>query len=152
MKVTLTKLSAAVLLFCSWKLSTKAAQKDQQKAIEGSWRVVSAQYQGKPQAAPGNLIFVWTFNHGKFKVTLGNKVIDEGTYELHVDKEPKWLDLKIRARPGVREAALAGIYEIRGDELKLCTSGLNEEKRPTRFASKAEGSERSLYVLKREKD
>lgn len=44
-----------------------------------------------------------------------------------------------------------GIYEVDGDELKICFARVDTADRPTTFASKADGAEYIIAVLKREK-
>jgi len=44
-----------------------------------------------------------------------------------------------------------GIYEMDGDDLKICFARMDSADRPTTFASRADGAEYILAVLKRQK-
>ena len=72
------------------------------------------------------------------------KTLNEVTYKLDVSKTPKWIDLTVG---GEKQA---GIFELKGDDLKICSNEKSGGKRPTRFESKPD-SEHFLLVFKRAK-
>jgi uncharacterized protein (TIGR03067 family) len=72
------------------------------------------------------------------------------TIKIDPSTTPKCIDLKVEAG-SLKGTTLEGVYECKGDELKLClnfASGIRD--RPLGFETKA-GSNRVLLVLKRQK-
>src|SRR5262249_54780724 len=55
---------------------------------------------------------------------------EEGTFKADPKRSPKHLDIMIKNK------TLHGIYEVKGDELKVCyETGGKRENRPTKFAT-----------------
>lgn len=73
----------------------------------------------------------------------GNRV--EATFRLNPDTAPKSVDF----RYGPTGDAFQGIYELRGDDLRLCWD-VTGRRRPTEFAAKKNDSQ-VLWTLKRGK-
>jgi uncharacterized protein (TIGR03067 family) len=129
-----------------------AIQQDLKK-LEGSWRTVSIEVNGKKlseenikQAADLRLVFKG--NTGSIR----NKdiVVSEGTFTIDPTKKPKTLDLKITKGQNNGKTSLA-IYELDGDTLKACwTLFAVDRKRPKEFATKPD-SGLLLITYKREK-
>jgi uncharacterized protein (TIGR03067 family) len=70
---------------------------------------------------------------------------EEGTFKVDPKKSPKQLDVTTKNK------TLHGIYDVKGDELKLCfENGGNPENRPKKFATNKE-EELVLIVFKRQK-
>jgi uncharacterized protein (TIGR03067 family) len=87
----------------------------------------------------------------------GDKLIIRGNYEdgreeeatckLDATKSPKQLDFK----PEKEKSPILAIYEVKGDELKVCVRHASStEGRPTAFATK-EGTKLVLIVFKKVK-
>jgi uncharacterized protein (TIGR03067 family) len=79
---------------------------------------------------------------GEFKV--GDKEGDRVTFELDASKKPKTFD--VAAEFDGQKVTLKGIYQLDGDDLKICFG----EQRPKEFPAKVD-SGNVLYVLKRDK-
>ena len=70
------------------------------------------------------------------------------SFKLDPSAMPQLFDLTVAA--GVqKDAVMEGIYELKGDQLRICLKVLGQE-RPAEFTS-PEGASVALLVLKREK-
>jgi uncharacterized protein (TIGR03067 family) len=125
------------------------APADDKKDIQGTWTVVSAVRSGEkePEDAVKKLGYVIKDD----TITMLKDGKDVGTYTFKLDaaKSPKAIDATLQLGHGLTERPALGIYELKGDELKLCFAQ-GKGARPTEFASKPR-SEHNLIVLKREK-
>ncbi len=112
--------------------------------IQGTWIVVSAEDSGgkAPDEAIKKLKLVIT----KDKIThkFGDKTTN-WSYRLEATKKPKWIDL-IEG-----DNTTLGIYELEGDNLKICFPEGRKGERATAFESKPNSANDILIVLKREK-
>ena len=88
------------------------------------------------------------FTDKKMTLSKGDKERYDATYVLHPDAKPKAIDIKFLMGPDEGKT-FHGVYEVQGDNLKLCWSEAGQ-KRPEGFVTKAK-SGRTLYVLKRGK-
>jgi uncharacterized protein (TIGR03067 family) len=131
--------------------AAKDSPKEESKELQGTWRTVSLTYNGKEMPRYGG---------GKLKFVIKGEVITVEA-DAAVKKEyaklkfvpdpsttPKCLDLTV-VGGSQKDAVLEGIYELKGDELKLCAKVFGKD-RPTKFES-PEGESVALLVLKREK-
>ena len=125
----------------SGKAKPGQAKTDQDR-IQGVWIPRSLEKGGRP--APKEIL---TSTKMKFA---GDKLIadsrgkrEEITFTLRPKRKPKEIDLLVGGR------MVPGIYELRGDELKLCLNDPGQE-RPTEFKTAAD-SQQGLLVLRREK-
>ncbi|MBA4064460.1 MAG: hypothetical protein C0501_12250 [Isosphaera sp.] len=115
------------------------------KGLQGTWAVASAQEGGKEQAAEQSK-----------RLSI---VIDRDVFSFRFEGQPKALDMKLTVDPAARPKALdlastvregqvaRGIYELAGDELKVCWSR-NGKARPDGFATRP-GDDRMFLTLKR---
>ena len=111
------------------------------KALQGKWEVVSAVEAGKEVKSPKR---VANFDGGKLTFDPKTKDFSEFSFTLDANKSPKAIDLKSKGD------AVVGIYEMKGDELKLClfAGEPTAKNRPKEFSA----TERTiLMVLKRAK-
>jgi uncharacterized protein (TIGR03067 family) len=122
------------------------APKDDSELIQGTWKVESAVFDGKPEPAVAGKMTL-TFNGKKLVMTefpLGDAVF----FKLDSTKTPKAIDAG-HAEDKTNDIFL-GLYELNGDQLKICFTPPGGE-RPTAFESK-QGKQAMLLVLKRDKD
>jgi uncharacterized protein (TIGR03067 family) len=115
--------------------------------FQGTWQVLSLEVDGmkipKEAFKDARLII-----KGK-EFTMKEMVATyRGTFILDPGKSPKRIDLKFTEGPEKGNTSY-GIYELNGDDLKVCLT-ITSKDRPTAFAAKAE-SGHGLEVLKREK-
>jgi uncharacterized protein (TIGR03067 family) len=121
----------------------KKAGRTDRARLQGAWKVVSGEANGKP--APEDAV------KGARMVFQGNRVTartDNGktrslTFKLRPGRRPKAIDLTNPAR----KQTLLGIYSLKGDTLRVCF-GAPGAARPKTLAAK-EGSNAVLFVLKR---
>ena len=118
---------------------TPAGQDDQstkdRAALQGEWEVVSAESNGEPP--PPHLLDGAKFVFSGDKLTLMGK---EGTYTLNAAANPRQIDF-VRG-----QGRQIGIYELDGDQLKLCVGPSDD--RPKEFSTKPR-TDHSSFVLKR---
>ena len=142
MKATLALCTLAILLFGgAANQETKELEK-----LKGAWSVVDLVYNGKDH---NTLKFNFLFK--------GDEVIVEGNdrvkleyarlkVKLDTSTMPKLFDITVGA--GIQKgAAMEGIYELKGNELRICLKVFGKD-RPADFKS-ADGSSQALLVLKR---
>jgi uncharacterized protein (TIGR03067 family) len=137
-------LSSAGLLAAA-QGTDKAVQEDLKK-LEGTWTYVSVDLAGKKFPDDDIRTGVLTIKGNTYKTELFGQVTDEGTFTIDPSKKPKTWD-KVSTK--VKDAKIAGVYEVDGDTLKYC-EGLAGAERPAGITSK-KGSLESASVLKRKK-
>jgi uncharacterized protein (TIGR03067 family) len=111
----------------------KLADEKDQDRIQGVWRVVSSEKDGKPHEDTKDAKFV--FAGDEITIELSGEKPSKGRFKLDPTKDPKWIDSGSLGR---------GVYHIEGDKLKICWG----ERRPAEFVSKKDVY---LLQLKREK-
>ena len=125
------------------------AVKQEMKLLQGNWVRIYVEADGKKsedgKKEPGQAITL-TINGDKY---------DGETFKLDPAKSPKHINVSTVDDKG-KAIALPGIYELKGDVLKLCFPFPFEGKfdkigkRPTEFGSKPGGND-VLEVYQREK-
>ncbi len=112
------------------------------EALQGYWNMISVEVEGQ-EFPPGNSAIEV---QGNRFVSLGMGGQFEGAVELNEAATPKTFDLHFDQGPHAGSTAL-GIYELNGDDWKLCM-GLTGKSRPARFVT-AKGSGHALETLRR---
>jgi uncharacterized protein (TIGR03067 family) len=135
----------SVLLVFVLGLIVVAAQADTE-TIQGTWSVVKATKKGK-EAPEEEIKQVRLIFKGNNVTVNDGKRDEEATFKLDPAKKPKEID--ITPGGGNADQAVPGIYEMTGDDLKICFSRPGGE-RPTNFDATPE-SKNSLLILKRMK-
>ena len=114
--------------------------------LQGTWNVDTMEWGGKslPKELMNGYKFVFAGNKLTWDAAIGvqskgGKVMaSDGTFpcDFKIDpgKEPKQIDITLHLNKGDR--TLLGIYEIKGDTLKVCYFGSNTGKRPAEFSTK----------------
>lgn len=119
--------------------------------FQGSWSIVGVEQDG--MKVPREMLSdqVITFEKDKYvlKAKGIDRVVEEGTNKLDPSKTPKAIDVKIEKGMDKGKDQL-GIYQIDGDDLKLCFSQPGAKERPTEFKT-TEDDHFILFTLKREK-
>jgi uncharacterized protein (TIGR03067 family) len=131
--------TAVALLFTQARADD--AKKEQEK-LQGTWSIVAGEKDGTPDEE---------IKKDKLVVAAEKMTIKKGaggdeeavTFTLDPTQKPKQLDIDSKG------GKILAIYELEGDNLKLCFSRPGSE-RPTDFSTKA-GSNRMLVTLKRDK-
>jgi uncharacterized protein (TIGR03067 family) len=123
-------------------------KKDDQ-LLQGSWKVIAAEQGGKPEQTSVGGVF--SFANGKMTAKKNGKLIGDGTYQLAPAKSPKWIDVTLTFKASGRKHVYQGIYEVKGDTLKMC-HGAPGGERPSRFAAPADTPDWVLATLQREKN
>jgi uncharacterized protein (TIGR03067 family) len=86
---------------------------------------------------------------GQTLAVVGNDRVQKASLRVHASNKPKTLDI-IPEDGADKGKAVKGIYEIKGDELRICHGGTWRHDRPSEFSAK-EGSGNVLITLKRVK-
>jgi uncharacterized protein (TIGR03067 family) len=149
---TLTLLAVALSLCLAGALHSaeKETNADADK-LQGTWQAVKVEIGGVP--LPDEIV-----NNLKYEIK-GNNMVTMGvpeiikqygaaTFKLKSSTTPKSIDFTISAGDN-KGNELEGIYELKGDELRICVQ-ITGKERPGEFVTK-EGDSRGLLLLKREK-
>ncbi len=137
-------MKASLLLITSFALAAAAqpdrkdAGKDEARVLEGKWNIASLVEDGKVEEDRGT----YAFKGGQVTFQIGGGKERIGPFKLDTKKSPKWIDMGLKGE-------VLGIYELKGDMLRLCLAGPGK-KRPAEFKSTREGGE-ALIELKRAK-
>ena len=151
MRSSLVTLLMALGLAASGGTGTRADDKSdvdkELKKFHGVWTFESVEAGGKKAPADTLKGLTITFAGDKYTVKKGDEVIQVGTQKLDPSRSPKAIDVKVTE--GLQKGAvMLGIYEIRGDTLKVCFDP-EGKKRPTEF--KGASGAQTLVVHKRVK-
>jgi uncharacterized protein (TIGR03067 family) len=113
------------------------------KDWQGTWRLVSCTYDGEPQAGE----MEWVVDGDQYKIRTEGQ-LGADPYPFTLDAGKKRIDVKHHDTPeGTYGGSLKGIYEIRGDSLKVCYD-LTARQYPTSFDA-PKGSRRVVYQFQR---
>lgn len=141
-----TTIMLAVLLTAADDGKNTVLEKEYAK-LEGSWRVVTLEVDGTK--LPKEMIKAARLVVKGREFTMKDPVATyKGTLVLDPAKQPKTIDMKFTEGPEKGHTSL-GIYELDGDNWKLCLT-ITAKERPTEFATKAKSGQ-GLELLKREK-
>ena len=136
----------SVVYLASASAVAHAADPDKDE-LQGVWIATSMEINGNPAPAKEVEATRFTFKGQKllYRNSKDGGKEDEGTFKVDPKKSPKQLDITSK------DKTLHGIYEVKGDELKICfENGDKAENRPKKFATNKE-EELVLIVFKREK-
>jgi uncharacterized protein (TIGR03067 family) len=124
----------------------KDAGKDVLKKIQGTWKFVSQEMDGKPLPKEELAKQTITFAGDKWTVRRDGKVVQAGTHKFDPGKKPAQVDAVVKEGED-KGSTMLGIYELKGDTIKVCFDPQGKE-RPADFTSKAG---RMTAVVEREK-
>jgi uncharacterized protein (TIGR03067 family) len=129
------------------KPKPKESAKDKD-SILGTWQVTEAIREGTKVSARQLEGAAMAFRNGRcYIVEKGRKEMDAGPLTIDPSKSPRTIDLRIPIGPG-GPRTWRGIYELKGDALKIALGDPQKGNRPTTFVSQA-GNKTFLIVLKR---
>ena len=116
------------------------------KKIQGTWKFVSQDVDGKPRTKEELANQTITFEGDKWTVRRDGKVIQAGSHKFDSSKKPGQVDAPVTEGDD-KGSTMLGIYELKADRLKVCFDPTGKE-RPTDFTGKAG---RMTAVVEREK-
>jgi uncharacterized protein (TIGR03067 family) len=126
-------LTLVASLVCLGAVSQARQEKNDKEAIKGTWTVTKAEENGKAQDELNKAKF--TFKDDKLTLKLPmEKDPVELTFKLDSGKMPKSIDIQ----PTDSKDPAVGIYELKGDTLKLCVMDPGG-KRPGEFKAGSKG-------------
>jgi uncharacterized protein (TIGR03067 family) len=145
---------ATALLVMVVVQSPDEAAKAEMKKMEGTWRIVSAISDGKPQPDDRLKAITIAIKADGTWVENDGKETFESTFTVDPAKSPKTANF-VNKSGNMKGITCLEIYEIDGDTMKMCfvsvpTGKESTKERPSKFASEA-GSGHYLCVMKREK-
>ena len=118
------------------------------KAIQGSWKPVTAELGGQPMPESVIKSVSLKLDNGKYEVFVGDRP-DRGTYAINAGSKPKSMTINGTEGPNLGKIFPA-IYELNADTLRICYD-LSGAKRPAEFKSAA-GTKLYLVTYKRKRE
>jgi uncharacterized protein (TIGR03067 family) len=119
------------------------------RELDGTWQMVSIT--GKGTEIPQDEIRYMTveIKDGKAIVRRNGQAISASVIKIDPAKTPKTIDSTTNSQGQGKGQLSKGIYELKGDTLRLCTA-VSGRERPTAFSSTAENLQ-SILILRRQK-
>ena len=124
----------------------KAAETADGKAIQGNWKVVKIVLGEVETDVPGS-DQRWIIAADKITMKFDNRA-NTSTFSLDSTKDPKEIDLA--EQKGTTILKTRAIYELNGDDLRICITPGDGATRPKSFKP-SKNEIISIIVLKREK-
>jgi uncharacterized protein (TIGR03067 family) len=138
----------ALVAIASLAMGQTTTGKGDLDALQGVWRVVGGEMQGKvmPPEDIKNMEGQLTIKGSSIKWK-SSKEEDDGSIAIDPSKSPKHIDITAKNLHG--GMPIKGIYELKGDDLKICFDPEAAE-RPTSFKTK-EDTRAGVLMFKRDK-
>jgi uncharacterized protein (TIGR03067 family) len=115
-------------------------------ALDGTWVFVESSYRGKKVEPAKIAEMKWVITKNRIVLKKGDSVSGEFQYKLDNTKSPRLIDItNLKSKETER-----GIYELKGDTLRICT-GPEDGERANAFKSEEDPPNESLTILKRSK-
>jgi uncharacterized protein (TIGR03067 family) len=114
------------------------------EGLQGNWVLASSERDGNKLTEDQVKAIRRTIKGNELTVTRDGEEILKATLKVDASKKPMTIDITLDGGEG---QTLKGIYELNGEEQKVCY-GRPGEDRPTEFAA---GEGRTLSVWKKEK-
>jgi uncharacterized protein (TIGR03067 family) len=121
------------------------ATKDKQ-ALQGTWTLTKFQMKGEQVTPPAEKKMQFVFKGDTITMRGDSKANEEGTFKLDAAKTPKQITLTKKG--GGADDTRTGIYEVKGDTLKLAFS-ITGPKAP--LPKGFEDPEAAVLTFKKEK-
>ncbi len=122
----------------------KTADPKEISKLLGTWKYVSATFEGKPIDVGENEAV--TLTKDSWTLRRNGNLISTSTWEIDSTKSPKWLTQFTRG--GKVNFVDRWVYKFDEEQLVICKSSWMDERRPNRFVS-VEGDKQYLIVLGR---
>ena len=120
-----------------------SAKADDRQQWQGTWTMVSCIANGEEQQGDVQ----WVVSGDQYKIRLSGKLGND-PYPFQLDPSKKRVDVNHHDTPaGTWGGKFKGIYEIKGDTLKVCYD-LKGQRYPTSLAA-GQGSGQVLYQFRR---
>jgi len=116
--------------------------------IQGTWKVVGGEENGKAVALPAGVEMASVFTATEYSLLFNGQAKEKGTFKLDASASPKALEFTITDGADKGKTQL-GIYELNGDTLRLCIAKPGTP-RPTSFKT-TQGGNAELFTLQRVK-
>ncbi len=127
--------------------------KDDSKLLEGSWKVVALEADGRKTPAKELKGMRWSFKGLEVQIAdAGEKSAGKSSLKLDSSKTPKQIDLVVSEGPQ-KGKTMQGIFKFEKDRLVICLRGLEAAKkgRPKEFMTEADSS-LGMITLERVKE
>jgi len=121
--------------------------KNDLKKLEGTWVLASGENDGKKISADTLKTGQLMIDGDKHTVKVSDTTY-KGTHKLDPSSKPKTIDITDTEGP-FKDKTVLGIYELDGDEFKICYAAPGKD-RPKDFSAK-EGTGYHCHIWKREK-
>src|SRR5262245_9754138 len=109
----------AIALLAAGGTALGGGDKDDLKKIQGTWKFVSQEMDGKATPAEKLAKMTSTFKGDKWTVREDDTVLQAGTHKFDSSKKPGHIDAVVTEGEGKGNKML-GIYELKGDKMKVC--------------------------------
>lgn len=119
------------------------ASDDDLEQLWGTWQIVRSEYNGLDNPEQEKE-YSWEFQGHKYTIKHNGNFVQLWKVKLNSGKKPKTID----ATHDITGQKLMGIYEIKGDRLKICYD-LTGNGRPDSFKA-APGSRRVCFIFERQ--
>jgi uncharacterized protein (TIGR03067 family) len=142
-------LVTGLFLAANFKDEAKDNAKKELDKLQGDWVMVSSEHNG--EAAPAEQIksLKRTVKGNEFTVFRDGEVLVKGMFTIDPSKSPKTVDITFTEGDN-KDMKMLGIYEIDGDNQKVCYAPPGQKERPKEFTSKGDKG-LTFSVWKREK-
>ncbi len=145
MRVVAGILAGSLVAAVAWAADAQSDRKE----LKGTWQLKSEVKDGENKDADYVKSVQMSFDaKGDWALTKEDAVIFKGTSKLESSKKPKQIDFTLTSPEENKDIQVQGIYELKGDTLRLCYT-INGE-RPTEFEAK-DASGRTYAVFHRSK-
>lgn len=137
--------SIVCLLIGADKADDEAVKKEL-ASIQGTWKGVKGESQGKPLQDESVKTLELIFKGDKYTFNIDGQEMEQGTITLDPAKKPKMIDIKI-TKGADKGKMQYGLYEVKGNRFTICFAP-PEKERPKELTTKAD-SEHTCYVFER---
>jgi uncharacterized protein (TIGR03067 family) len=112
----------------------KEKAKEEKQKLQGTWKVLSITQDGQ-ESDKSNDDIQLIFSGDDFSAKVPSGEDHKGTFKVNPANKPKAIDIMLTDGPE-KDKTAEGIYELKGDELRLCIAKPGNKGRPTEFVSK----------------